>query len=107
MSRFQTLLSIQPKLSSFSQSSAADISGRGRAFRYHEPCVLYQLPSSFKLGEKQPLLGFVRKGHVLGAGDLTHGMAPSAGYTCRNATIGVKDKSVLRIPHRDSGVRME
>ena len=40
--------------------------------RHHEPSVLYQLAPSFELGEKQALLGFVRKGHVLGSGELIY-----------------------------------
>jgi hypothetical protein len=67
---------------------------------YHELGVLDQFASSFKLGEKQTLLGFVRKGHVFFPRDLTYGIAPSAGYTYRKTPIDMKYKFVLGVGHR-------
>src|ERR1700747_1467411 len=61
---------------------------------HHEPCSLDQFASSCELGEKYALLSFVRKGHVLDPGELTHCGAPFAGNSHGQCTVRMKNKFV-------------
>jgi hypothetical protein len=60
--------------------------------RHHEPRVLNQFASGFKLDEKQAFLSFVRKGHVFASGDLAYGIAPFAADPDGQRAVGVKGK---------------
>ena len=67
---------------------------------YHQLRVFDQFATGFELNKKQAFLSFVRKGHVLGSGELAHSVAPSAGYSHGKRAVCVKNKFVGRIPHR-------
>ena len=74
---------------------------------YHQLRVFDQFATGFELGKEQALLGFVRKGHVLGSRELGYSVAPSAGYSHGKRAVCVKNKFVGRIPHRSSVLNIE